>query len=128
MPFAGNSAETYLLQSSTTCKYVEWRIQGSRFWNAETSPRADAPMLQQRNRHLGRYRRVRRGHTVISDNVPPFDTLSPALNLTVPAAPNANGISRTFATVGHFGYHCGVHTGDPVPKMGMWGIIHVVAS
>jgi FtsP/CotA-like multicopper oxidase with cupredoxin domain/plastocyanin len=60
------------------------------------------------------------GHTVISDNVPPFTTLSPPLNLTV--LPD----DRTFNTIGDFGYHCGIHTGNPVTKQDMWGIVHVV--
>lgn len=61
-----------------------------------------------------------RPHTVVSDNVAPFDTLSPALNMNAPG-------SRQFTTVGNFGYHCGVHGGNPVNETGsMWGIIHVV--
>jgi hypothetical protein len=60
------------------------------------------------------------GHTVIGDNVPPFTTLSPALNLTVLPA------NRTFNTVGDFGYHCGIHGGNPVTKQDMYGVVHVV--
>jgi plastocyanin len=60
-------------------------------------------------------------HTVVSDNVPPFTTLSPAMNLS--GLPK----SRTFTAVGDYGYHCGVHGGDPVNKVAMYGIVHVVA-
>jgi FtsP/CotA-like multicopper oxidase with cupredoxin domain len=59
-------------------------------------------------------------HTVISDNAPPFTTLSPALSLS--GLPK----SRTFTAAGDFGYHCGIHGGDPVMKQGMYGIVHVV--
>ncbi len=61
-------------------------------------------------------------HTVTSDNVAPFDTLTPALNLS-PIPPDQ---SRVFTTVGNYGYHCNIHGGDPVTKTGMWGIVHVV--
>jgi len=60
------------------------------------------------------------GHTVVSNNVPPFTTLSPPLNLS--GLPK----SRTFTAVGDFGYHCGIHGGDPVTKDPMYGIVHVV--
>jgi Multicopper oxidase len=80
-------------------------------------------------------------HTVVSVNAPPFDTLTPPLNNSVPAPPT--GFSRQFTTVGHFAYMCGVHLGDPVdavggpggnpagpgvdsPARGMWGIVHVI--
>jgi plastocyanin len=59
-------------------------------------------------------------HTVISNNVAPFSTLSPPLNLS--GLPQ----TRTFTTVGDFAYHCGIHGGDPTAKTGMWGIVHVV--
>jgi hypothetical protein len=61
-------------------------------------------------------------HTVVSDNVAPFTTLAPPLNLAIP--PNA---SATFTAVGNYGYHCGIHGGDPVARTNMWGIVHVVA-
>jgi plastocyanin len=61
------------------------------------------------------------GHTVISDNVPPFTTLAPPLNLS--GLPQ----SRTFTAVGDYGYHCGIHGGNPVTKQDMYGIVHVVA-
>jgi plastocyanin len=59
-------------------------------------------------------------HTVVSDNVAPFDTLSPPMNLS--GLPK----SRTFTTAGDYGYHCGIHGGDPVAKNPMYGIVHVV--
>jgi FtsP/CotA-like multicopper oxidase with cupredoxin domain/plastocyanin len=59
-------------------------------------------------------------HTVISDNVAPFTTLSPPLNLS--GLPK----SRTFTAAGDYGYHCGIHGGDPVSKVPMYGIVHVV--
>jgi plastocyanin len=67
-------------------------------------------------------------HTVISDNVPGFDTLIPPLNLAGATAVNPGGPpqSRVFTAAGNYGYHCGIHTGDPVTKTGMWGIVHVV--
>jgi plastocyanin len=65
-------------------------------------------------------------HTVVSDNMPPFDTLSPPLASPLLPTPPAPGFSHTFTTVGNFGYHCGVHSGNPVTKTGMWGIVHVV--
>ncbi len=61
-------------------------------------------------------------HTVISDNVPPFTTLVPPLNLAVPSVDP----SKTFTAVGDYGYHCGIHGGNPVTKTDMWGIVHVV--
>jgi FtsP/CotA-like multicopper oxidase with cupredoxin domain/plastocyanin len=64
-------------------------------------------------------------HTVVSDNVAPFDTLSPKLDDPVPTPPNP-GFTREFKTVGKFGYHCGVHSGNPVNETGMWGIVEVV--
>jgi plastocyanin len=66
-------------------------------------------------------------HTVVSDNVATFDMLMPALNLAVPVPPNTVGVARTFATAGSFGYHCGIHGGDPSARSGMWGIVHVVS-
>ena len=63
-------------------------------------------------------------HTVIGDNVAPFDTLMPPLNLTLT---NLNdSASRVFTAVGNYGYHCGIHGGDPVTKTGMWGSVQVV--
>ena len=59
------------------------------------------------------------GHTVVSDNVLPFTTLTPALNDTIP-------FTKQFTAVGDYGYHCDIHGGDPVARTDMWGIVHVI--
>ncbi len=65
-------------------------------------------------------------HTVVGvTNTSPFDNLSPPLNLSGPT-PDKD-VSYTFSQAGTFGYFCGIHTGDPVSKAGMWGIVHVKA-
>ena len=53
-------------------------------------------------------------HSVVSDNVAPFDTLTPPLKGKLPQ--NGAAYVYTFSSPGDFGYHCGVHGGDPVAK------------
>jgi hypothetical protein len=43
----------------------------------------------------------------------------PALNLTLTKLNDS--ASRVFTAVGNYGYHCGIHTGDPVCRTGMGG-------
>jgi len=63
-------------------------------------------------------------HTLVSDNVSPFDTLTPPFNgENIPGSPT--GISRTFDRARNYGYHCGIHGGNPGEKTGMYGIVHV---
>lgn len=64
-------------------------------------------------------------HTIVSDNVAPFDTLNPSLNGDINPGEK---YSRTFNQAGTFGYHCDIHGGDPVKKEGMYGIVHVKAA
>lgn len=64
-------------------------------------------------------------HSVESDNVAPFDTLTPPLRNDIA---QGDVYSRTFATPGRYGYHCGVHGGDPVSNTDMYGIIQVNSS
>ncbi len=59
------------------------------------------------------------GHTVVSDNIPPFTTLTPALNDHIP-------FTKQFTAVGDYGYHCDIHGGDPGARTDMWGIVHVI--
>jgi plastocyanin len=61
-------------------------------------------------------------HSVVSDNVAPFDTLSPPLNNDID---QGDSYTHTFSSPGTFGYHCGIHGGDPTDETPMYGIIRV---
>ena len=62
-------------------------------------------------------------HSVVSDNVAPFDTLNPPLNGKLPQG--GKHYTYTFSKAGTYGYHCGIHGGDPANKVPMYGVIHV---
>ncbi len=62
-------------------------------------------------------------HTIVSDNVAPFDTMTPPLAGDVDNGSAAYVVR--FDTAGLFGYHCDIHGGDPVAKTGMYGIVKV---
>jgi plastocyanin len=61
-------------------------------------------------------------HSVVSDNKPPFDTLTPPLSDGLDLGTK---FTRQFSTAGTYGYHCGIHGGDSTTKTDMYGIIHV---
>lgn len=62
-------------------------------------------------------------HTIVSNNVAPFDTLDPPLEGEVDddSAPYV----VQFDNPGVYGYHCDIHGGDPVEQTGMYGIVRV---
>ena len=66
-------------------------------------------------------------HTIVSDNVPPFNTLTPPLNGDIANANDTYPYPLPFQA-GDYGYHCDIHGGDPATKLGMYGIIHVKAA
>jgi plastocyanin len=62
-------------------------------------------------------------HTIVSDNVNPFNSLVPPLDGDVDVGTPPYVVQ--FSNAGTYGYHCSIHGGDPVTRTGMYGIIRV---